>query len=362
VNFNLYNTIIFAGVIQGFFLSASLLLQPKYRKLNIYFLIATVLALSFSNLQYWVLDTKLNSEYPFLSAIYVQFELLIVPFFFLFVQFYLEKSFSKKRINLLFTPFILTSTYQFFVFLKLFKTELTEILNIIIESLTTAYNILLIILIYRSLYIYEKKSKADKTIRHPIKTKWIKYILTIALLICFLWIVINFLTGIDKKETPDSYYLLWISISFLVYCLAYAGVFQINLLADRKKIRTKIKALAFNNDKFQTKDSTFKKFQILIVKEKLFLNPNLSLELMAQKLAISSGYLSQLISKNSDQSFNDYINKLRIDVAKEMLKNSEFDNYTISAIGLEAGFNTKSTFYTAFKKFTNTTPSSFKKV
>ncbi len=44
-----------------------------------------------------------------------------------------------------------------------------------------------------------------------------------------------------------------------------------------------------------------------------------------------------------------------------MLTYTEYDNYTIVAIGLEAGFNSKSSFYTAFKKFTGKTPIEFKK-
>ncbi|MGK0448800.1 MAG: YesN/AraC family two-component response regulator, partial [Polaribacter sp.] len=86
-----------------------------------------------------------------------------------------------------------------------------------------------------------------------------------------------------------------------------------------------------------------------------------SLTTLSKEFNLSEGYISQLINNNSDLNFNDYINSLRVNEAKEMLFNIEYENYTIIAIGLEAGFNSKSSFYSAFKKFTNKTPNEYKK-
>ena len=60
-------------------------------------------------------------------------------------------------------------------------------------------------------------------------------------------------------------------------------------------------------------------------------------------------------------SFPDYLNSYRIEEAKSYLKNPEFSKYTIVSIGLEAGFNSKSSFYSVFKKATGQTPATFKK-
>ena len=60
-------------------------------------------------------------------------------------------------------------------------------------------------------------------------------------------------------------------------------------------------------------------------------------------------------------SFPDYLNSFRIEEAKSYLKNPEFSKYTIVSIGLEAGFNSKSSFYSVFKKTTGETPAAFKK-
>lgn len=83
--------------------------------------------------------------------------------------------------------------------------------------------------------------------------------------------------------------------------------------------------------------------------------------MLSKILNLSQGYISQTLNSNSQLNFNEYVNSLRIDDAKHMLKSTDFDNYTIVAIGLECGFNSKSSFYSAFKKFTNKTPSEFKK-
>jgi AraC-like DNA-binding protein len=97
----------------------------------------------------------------------------------------------------------------------------------------------------------------------------------------------------------------------------------------------------------------------------LFNNKNLHLQpsLTIGDLAKFSGYPEYLISLFINRvhgiSFRDYINNLRINKAKEMLKKSN-EKLTILDIAYECGFNSKSTFNGAFKKFTHMTPSQFK--
>ena len=87
----------------------------------------------------------------------------------------------------------------------------------------------------------------------------------------------------------------------------------------------------------------------------------MNIAFISTELNISEGYVSQLMGKNSELNFNDYINELRIKDAEQMLRDESFDNYTITAIGLESGFNSKSSFYSAFKKFNGMTPNEYKK-
>ena len=93
-------------------------------------------------------------------------------------------------------------------------------------------------------------------------------------------------------------------------------------------------------------------------KDELYLDENISLPVLADKLMLSTHQLSEFINKNQGKKFNDFINEYRIEKAKKILK--EKPEYTILAIGFEVGFKSKSAFNTAFYKHTGTTPSEFK--
>ena len=99
-------------------------------------------------------------------------------------------------------------------------------------------------------------------------------------------------------------------------------------------------------------------FKIYI--ENNYSNPNLNLELVSNDIGISSNYLSQIINANQIK-FNEYLNNFRIEKAKEMILSNDYNQYTITSIGLEAGFNSNASFYRAFKKECGQSPTEYRK-
>jgi AraC-like DNA-binding protein len=93
--------------------------------------------------------------------------------------------------------------------------------------------------------------------------------------------------------------------------------------------------------------------------EELFLDTSLSLQKLAKHIFTSPNYISQTLNETLGMNFFDYVNKYRIDAAKHMLEQS--DN-TVLDIAMSVGFNSKSSFYTAFKKETEQTPSQYRKL
>ena len=94
---------------------------------------------------------------------------------------------------------------------------------------------------------------------------------------------------------------------------------------------------------------------------KPYLQGDLVLPQLAQQLGISANYLSQVINEQLKVNFYDFINGYRVEDAKRLMKNTGQKNINILKIAFDSGFNSKSAFYTAFKKVTSMTPTQYRK-
>jgi len=94
--------------------------------------------------------------------------------------------------------------------------------------------------------------------------------------------------------------------------------------------------------------------------KKPYLNPSLTIRKLAEKIKMNPRDLSVLINQHLNQHFFDFVNEYRIEEAKKILKNPEKKEFTVLEILYEVGFNSKSSFNTAFKKHTGFTPTQFR--
>jgi len=77
-------------------------------------------------------------------------------------------------------------------------------------------------------------------------------------------------------------------------------------------------------------------------------------------LGINSKYLSQSINEAYSRNFFLYVNELRVEKAKSYLRTEAHANFSIEGIARQVGFQSKSSFYIAFKRITGLTPSAFR--
>jgi YesN/AraC family two-component response regulator len=105
----------------------------------------------------------------------------------------------------------------------------------------------------------------------------------------------------------------------------------------------------------------YKNLVYWLEKDEVYYNSQLDLRMVSEYLGISPNYVSKIINTHHETNFSEFINSYRIEEAKKMLKSKEFERYTILSIALEAGFNSRTAFYTSFKKHTGTSPSNFRR-
>ncbi len=162
---------------------------------------------------------------------------------------------------------------------------------------------------------------------------------------------------IIKKDLFQSkgfkYFLL-----FFVLGLIIVSAFSIKKFLYYKKINNKYKKS--NLDIEETK-VVLEKINHLLIKEKVFLEDNISMKNLAEKIGIPSHKLSQIINEKMSKSFWDLINSYRIMEAKELLCHKDSKNLTILEIAYKVGFNSNVSFNRAFKKLTKITPTQYRK-
>jgi AraC-like DNA-binding protein len=95
--------------------------------------------------------------------------------------------------------------------------------------------------------------------------------------------------------------------------------------------------------------------------EKLFLTPELTLSMVADRLDVHPNTLSEVINRVEQKSFFDYINTMRIDEFKARVAKPENQNYTLLSIAHDCGFNSKTSFNRNFKNSTGKSPSEYLK-
>lgn len=107
-------------------------------------------------------------------------------------------------------------------------------------------------------------------------------------------------------------------------------------------------------------EECIRKLKHLMEVEKAYLDADISLLSLAEKLSITSRVLSQILNEKMDRNFSDFINFYRVEEAKKILQDPRGAQKKIIALAFDVGFNTKVAFYNAFKKFTNMTPAQYR--
>ncbi len=166
-------------------------------------------------------------------------------------------------------------------------------------------------------------------------------------------------------------FILWNVFSLVGICIFFTGVFFIfsfvilnaTILLGLSKPGIFSKPPKYQNSNLpDNMVSTYlQTLEDVMNTRKPFLDPLITLEKLSKQVQIPKNQLSQVINTQTGLSYNDYINKYRIQRAQSLIAGLNGNGDTLIGVAYDVGFNSKSTFNTAFKKFTGKTPSEYRK-
>lgn len=109
-------------------------------------------------------------------------------------------------------------------------------------------------------------------------------------------------------------------------------------------------------------DELKRKLVLLMESQRLYENSALTLSDIATQLQVTSKTVSQVINQGFDMNFNDFVNQYRVKAIQERIIAGDQSQFTLLALALDSGFNSKATFNRVFKKITALTPLQFSKL
>ncbi len=226
------------------------------------------------------------------------------------------------------------------------------------------------------IYKYKDILKNTHSNIEKVDISWLKILvmgfLVVTAMEAFLALskVIGFFTGYDfRAPHPQGNVIEYIGLSgyyalfFLVCTLVFTSMrYFSNFEAVRQKDSSKhsrestkksAQEKLLNPDYAEKIDTTMRS-------QKTYLNPELTLDMLAESLSIPAKDLSMIINRHFNLNFYEFINGYRIEEVQKRLIDPANKDKTITDIYLEVGFNSKSVFNTFFKKLVGKTPSEYR--
>jgi len=313
-------------------------------------------------------------KHPFLFFLPVRFYFLKFPLLFLYVQELTLKPKIRYQIKHLypgvFEFIFLSSLLILFLFGEL---NISNVKGGFLEgSYYLAANLFAAFYLFKILTLLKENENRVNDFYSEVKSKllyWIKtlvygFLILTAIFIAFILIqlLVALKVSIPEKPILIVYILASIANLVLMYWAVIFGVKQHYISLDNKTINKIVKASisVTKSEKHDNFDYIFNQVITLIEQSKCFKNKELTIIDLAYLIDINHQKLSQVINYKTNSNFNTFINKYRIEEAKEILLDpNRARKYTMEGLGHEVGFKSRSSLYIAFKKFENCTPGKF---
>lgn len=364
---------LFYGLTSGGILILSFLVLTNPRKVNIQgngwlaFFLFTVFTLLIGESLF---ANKVYQQYPQVLGYESIFIFATAPSLYLCVSHYvsLDKKFKKNDfLHFLPTLFILPMVILTILLNNETKLKIINDTNTKSENKTDFMMYLIWfqigvywVLAFLKILRHQKDIKTFSSNTTQIDLNWLKYFLFGIAFMVIVWVL-------DALNDSNDFIGLVSVFGYFIgtYILGYFALRQEEIYPFKGKEIEEIKEIIENKPTKQQRildeelDVLKNKLIDLMLSDKPFLDETLSLPKLSNKMQISSHNLSYLLNEGFGENFFQFINRYRVEEAKNLLISPKYEQLSMIGIAFESGFNSKTTFNTTFKKITGISPSEF---
>ena len=377
---SIYTAVLLVGASQGVFLALALLILPKsLKRANLYlagFVFAYTLELFFR----FLIETKYLILMPTTVTLNWALDTVYGPLIYFYVKAIRNESNENGKFA---SPHTMIPAFSLAIAISLwlFYDESDFIASITGEANSslilyqwsfalvglasmTSYLLSCIFLLNR----HKKQIPNTFSYTDKISLDWLRYlisVLTTLLILYTLFILLDFQSLGMEQIYP-------IAMVLVVFVIGFIGIRQPVVFVQHEEQRApdslpkatkhqppiKYKKSALSSNEV---NSLYIDIKRRVDKEELYRQNNLSLPKLAEQLELPSHYVSQAINQCSGTNFFDFINKRRVRFITDRLNSSNSARMNILELAMDAGFNSKSSFYSGFKNYTGMTPKQYQK-
>lgn len=363
-----WTSILLASFAQGLFLVVLLIYGRRLKTTAGVLFMLYLSAPALISLEYLSFTSGIYHTFPHLLGITFSLVFLIGPLLWFYTRAMLDDTFRLKLRDSWHLLFALANTIYSLPLYVSGASAKARVIDIFLAGqlplhfntklLFTAHVLHLgIYLIFNEIQLRSKLRDHQWMSQYKERMDWLRFTRLITVVFLILMALAYLHAASRSRYSLMEIFTFAISNSVIIYI--YAG-----MLFAKPGLVTGERLKKHKSSKLPEKEveTHLVRLRELIEVEKIFTAPELKLAEVATMMQISPHLLSQIINDHFQQSFVDYINFHRVEEFKKHLASADNEKFTLLTIALEAGFNSKTAFNVAFKKFTGLTPSEYKRL
>ena len=325
-------------------------------------------------------------SYPHLMGVDYLFPFLFGPTLYLYTR-VVSRGIKKFWPGLLlhFVPFVMGLLYMLPFYLQTADEKLALFLQpeshawtdtlYLLNNVKSVYALIYLGMIFVLLYQHRKNLVNNFSSLDKINLSWLQYILIgglatwgVSFFFQYFWADAA-IEGVQDPLSRNANYVS-IAVACFVYAIGYLGLRQPEIFSNAGVTPTpEAEAGSASGESLRYARSGMDAGRAEVLRrrlveameqDKLYRRSSLTLGELADVLETSPHNISEVLNTHVEKTFHDFVNGYRVDEVKQRLADPASSAFTLLSIGLDAGFNSKSSFNAVFKKHTGMTPSTFK--